>query len=203
VTDFSLFGDEGLKNDCITTQIESMEQRLSSGQNTASLHLHLGALYGELGLPGDAFRHFTEAAKEEPQNAHVHHNQAIFFSKQGRTKEAIQQYLETLRLDPYYLDASNNLAWVFATHENPMFRNGDKAVQLSEQACQLDGRRDPFLLDTLAAAYAEVGRFEEARLTALEAIDRAKLTGFDHLVGDIERRLRLYQSGQPYRKEAG
>jgi spermidine synthase len=203
VTDFTTFGDEGLKRDCITTQIETIEQRILSGQETASLHLHLGALYGELGLTGEALEHFTEAAKLEPRNAHVHHNEAIFFSKQGRTKEAIQHYLETLRLDPYYLDASNNLAWVFATHENPMFRNGEKAVQLAERACELDGRRDPFLLDTLAAAYAEVGRFEEARLTALEAIDRAKLTGFDHLAEDIERRLRLYQSGRPYRKKGG
>ena len=78
-----------------------------------------------------------------------------------------------------------------------------KAVRLSGQACDLDGRGDPFLLDTMAAAYAEVGRYEEARLTALEAIDRVRLSGFDQLVKDIERRLKLYRSRRPYRNKRG
>jgi spermidine synthase len=203
VTDFTLFGDEGLKRECIATQIETTEKRLSPSQDETPLYLHLGALYGEIGLPDKALRYFTEAEQREPGNAHVHYNQAIYLSKLGRTRQAIRHYLETVRIDPYYLDAYNNLAWVFATHENPRIRNGEKAVQLSEQACDLDGRRDPFLLDTLAAAYAEVGRFEEARLTALEAIDRARLTGFDQLARDIGRRLRLYQSKQPYHQQRG
>jgi hypothetical protein len=72
---------------------------------------------------------------------------------------------------------------------------------MAEQAFKLSDRRDPFLLDTLAAAYAEVGRFGDARQTAQEAIDIALLTGHYDLVKDIKRRLELYKSNHPYRKD--
>jgi spermidine synthase len=203
VTDYSFFGDHELKKACISNQIEAAEQRLQRGQDTSPLQLHLGALYGELGLTEAALRNFAEAEQRNPANAHVHYNQAVFFSKLGQTEEAIHHYSETLRLDPYYINASNNLAWILATHGNPMFRNGHKAVQLSEYACRLDGRKDPYLLDTLAAAYAEIGRFKKAQLTALEAIDRAQLIGVEQLVREIQRRLILYQSEHPYHKKVG
>ena len=53
----------------------------------------------------------------------------------------------------------NNLAWLLATAEQAQFRNAAKAVELARRACELTKYRQPFLLDTLAAAYAAVGRF--------------------------------------------
>jgi len=54
------------------------------------------------------------------------------------------------------------LAWILSTDMNANFRNGSEAVKMAEQACTLTGRNDPRKLKTLAAAYAETGRFEEA-----------------------------------------
>ena len=86
-------------------------------------------------------------------------------------------------------------------HENATFRDGEKAVKLAESVCEISGRSDPSLLDTLAAAYAETGRFEEARQTAQEAIDLAQSTGYDSLEKDIKSRIRLYESNRPFREK--
>ena len=69
-----------------------------------------------------------------------------------------------------YLEALNNLAYMLATAANPKFRDGPRAVQLAEKANRLR-ERDPALMETLAAAYAEAGRFPEARETAQKARD--------------------------------
>ncbi len=76
--------------------------------------------------------------------------------------EAIHYYHEALRLKPDFDAALNNLAMLRASCKQPEFRNGREAVQLAEAACRLSGRRNPSLLGTLAAAYAEAGRFPEA-----------------------------------------
>ena len=201
VTDFSFLGDEDLKKRCVSIQIETVRKRLHIKSDKAPLYLHLGALHSEKGTLDEAFRNFSEALRIDPGNADAHYNMGIFLAKQGRTAEAIKHYSEALQIKPYYADALNNLAWIFATHENSEFRNGGKAVQLAEHACEISDYKDPFLLDTLAAAYAEAGRFEKSRLTAQEAIRLAQSTGYEGLVRDVEKRLQLYKSDHPFRED--
>lgn len=200
VTDFSLFGDDGLKGVCISAQIEKARQMLQVSSDKTPLYLHLGALHSEFGMPVEALGYLTKALSIGPEKADVHYDLALFLSKQGRTADAIKHYSEALRLSPYYSDASNNLAWIFATNGNPRFRDGPKAVRLAERACEISGNRDPFLLDTLAAAYAEAGRFDEARRAVRKAINLALSIGYDNLVKDIKQRLELYDTNRPYRE---
>ena len=81
---------------------------------------------------------------------------------QGKTAEAVENYRWMLRVKPGDLSAANNLAWILATHPDQRFRNGAEAVDLLRPL--LGGRDcDSNFLDTLAAAYAEAGRFEQAR----------------------------------------
>jgi hypothetical protein len=54
-------------------------------------------------------------------------------------------------------------------------------------------------MDTLAAAYAENGRFLEAAKTALEAETMALDQGQLELAGEIRDRLDLYFINRPYR----
>ena len=79
------------------------------------------------------------------------------------------------------------------------FRNGREAVQLAEAACRLSGRRNPNFLGTLAAAYAEAGRFGDAVKTIQEALAVAKATGANDLVPIQTRMLEQFQAGLPYR----
>ncbi|MGA2241893.1 MAG: hypothetical protein ABSH11_07620, partial [Verrucomicrobiota bacterium] len=57
-------------------------------------------------------------------------------------------------------------------------------------------RRDPMLLATLAAAYAEAGRFPEAISAAQEALALARTTGDEATVVRTENLLGCFQSGR-------
>ncbi len=79
-------------------------------------------------------------------------------------------------------------------------RQGEHAVRLAERAGQLTRHQEPFMLGTLAAAYAETGRQEEAIQTASRAIDLAEAKGLTQ-VAQRNRELReIYRSGQPWRE---
>ena len=69
---------------------------------------------------------------------------------------------------------ANDLAWRLATSGDDKLRSAQEAVELATQANTLAGGRNVQILDTLAAAYAEAGRFAEARDTARQAIELAE-----------------------------
>jgi len=121
-------------------------------------------------------------------------------SQLGRSGEAISFWRGTLVASPNSAPALNNLAWLLATDRDATNRNGAEAVQLAERACALTGRRDPVLIGTLAAAYAEAGRFSEAIETAQQARDLAQAAGQLEIAEKNRQLLELYRSGQPYRQ---
>ena len=94
--------------------------------------------------------------------------------------------------------ATNELAWLRATSSDAALRNGPEAVQLAEHGCAVTSRRDPMLLDTLAVAYAEAGRFPEAVSAAQKALALARTTGDEATVVRAENLLGLFQSGRPF-----
>ncbi len=94
--------------------------------------------------------------------------------------------------------ALNNLAVLLATAPEAGLRNGAEAVQLAERACALTANRNPVMLTTLAAAYAEAGRFEEAIQTAQQAIKFAREAGAEVLVERNLQLLQYYRRGEPY-----
>jgi hypothetical protein len=67
---------------------------------------------------------------------------------------------------------------------------------------QLSGGKSPEILDTLAAAYAEAGRFPEAVATAEKAEQLATTAGSKKPAGENRQRLELYRAGKPYHDPA-
>jgi Flp pilus assembly protein TadD len=118
----------------------------------------------------------------------------------GQVDEAVAHYREAIRLKPEDPKPYNNLAWTLATHPDRKVRDGAEAVELAERGCTLSEGKDPNLLDTLAAAFAELGRFAEAVETAQRAISLAASVGSNELVSQMENRLRNYRQGRPYRE---
>ncbi len=123
-------------------------------------------------------------------------------AKQGRLDEAIAEYTEALRLEPDRAEALNNLAWIRAAHPEARFRDGAEAVRLAEQACRVSGYKEPMLIGTLAAAYAEAGRFEEAVTTATKARALALAGGQPDLAETNQKLIELFSTRQPYREAA-
>ena len=114
--------------------------------------------------------------------------------KSGRFKDAIIQYDRAYRASPDSLDVQNNLAWILATCPDKALRDAPRAVTLAEQAARSTNYADASTLDTLAAAYAESGAFQKAVMTQRKAIELTPATSRS----DLQKRLDLYLSGQPY-----
>ena len=90
-------------------------------------------------------------------------------------------------------------AWALATNPNASARNGAEAIELAERAVQISGGREPVALDTLAAAYAEAGRFDDAITTARNAIALYFQQNQSETAKAAKGRLHLYESKQPVR----
>src|SRR4029077_622117 len=102
----------------------------------------------------------------------------------GDSKGAVEHLEKALEIDPGLMNAEVNLAWVLATSPDDSLRNGARAVQLAEDVATRAGHPNAIVLRTLAAAYAEVSRFNDAIATAEQAIVVAKVTGNGGLISD-------------------
>jgi peptidoglycan/LPS O-acetylase OafA/YrhL len=106
------------------------------------------------------------------------------------------------KLTPLSPEACNNLAWSLATSSDAKSRDGIRAVKLAEDACQRTSYQKTMLVGTLAAAYAEAGRFNEAVSTAQTACALAVTHGETNLLSRNKELLELYQNHQPYHELA-
>ena len=161
----------------------------------------LNSLAGALAQAGQfaaALPHLEASLRAKPDQPVAHYSLAMALAKLGRTDQAIEHLRATIRLQPNTPAALNSLAWIRAANSNAAFRNGGEAVQLAQRACELTGNQRPALLVTLAAAYAEAGRFEEAIATAQKARDLALASGEKGLVERGKQMLALYQAHQAY-----
>ncbi|MBT8447002.1 MAG: ankyrin repeat domain-containing protein [Gammaproteobacteria bacterium] len=96
--------------------------------------------------------------------------------------------------------AQGNLAWILSTCPDAQFRDGSRALRIAENLVKEGARRDPGVLDTLAAAYAETGNFGQAVRIQEEAIALLRGQGLDDDVADFATRLQAYRSNQPWRR---
>jgi cytochrome c-type biogenesis protein CcmH/NrfG len=110
----------------------------------------------------------------------------------------IARFREVVNRDPNSPVALNNLACLLATVGDPSLRDGAEAVRLAERARELTESQNTSVLSTLAAAYAENGRFDEAVTTAEKACVLAKARGETHLLEGNQRMLEIYKRRQAY-----
>ena len=162
-------------------------------------HLNLGTLFVSLGRFDDARRHYEEAARLSPGDARPFYLMGKARLRQGDSAGAIANFRAAQRLAPNDFQTLTLLARVLAADQNPQRRNGTEAVALAEQANALTAGMQPFVLDTLAMAYAEAGRFAEAQRTAQAALQLATAAGTTNNIPVLQQRLQGYEAGRPYR----
>jgi Flp pilus assembly protein TadD len=136
----------------------------------------------EKGVLEEARQHLLLALSVMPTNAATRQQLADNLHRQGRVREAVEEYQTVLRLDPDWPEVLNNFAWLRATHSNGAVRSGTQAVALAEHACALTSRTNLWYLHTLAAAYAENGQFGEAITVAEQVKALAQGTGQSNLI---------------------
>jgi tetratricopeptide (TPR) repeat protein len=121
-------------------------------------------------------------------------------ARAGQRAEAEKSYIEALRLAPGWPERVARSAWEMATHPDQRRRLGTRAVQLAEQASEARGGRSAELLDVVAAAYAEVGRWDDAVSAADRGATLADGAGQNDLAAQIRARRDLYNERKPYRQ---
>ena len=159
---------------------------------------NLGNVLLKMGSVDEAIVHFQKALQIKPDYVEAHNNLGRALFQKGSVDEAIAHYQKALQIKPDNAEVQNNLALVLATCPQASLRNGNKAVELAQRANQLTGDGNPTVLGTLAAAYAEAGRFPEAVETAQRALQLAETQSNTALANAIRSQMELYQAGTPF-----
>jgi tetratricopeptide (TPR) repeat protein len=146
-----------------------------------------------------AISDLSEAILLAPDDAVSFNNRAFVHRQKHDYDQAIADYSEAIRLNPQLGAPLGGLAWILATCPKDNARDGQKAVELATQACEISDWNDRIELETLAAAFAECGDFPAAIKWQQQAL--AMLHGDPDRVEEGRRRLTLYETGQPFRDE--
>lgn len=176
------------------------QEALRLKPNAPLAHANYGSLLNELGRFDDAMREYQEAARLAPNDARPHYLMGKAFLRHGNTAEAVSHLREALRINGNDFQTMTWLARILAADESSAVRNGSEAVSLAEHANVLSDGQQPFVLDTLSMAYAEVGRFEEAQRTEDQAIQLSAGMKPDE-IDSLRKHLASYQARQPVRED--
>jgi tetratricopeptide (TPR) repeat protein len=182
--------------------IENFRKAIQLNPNYADALDNLGVALADKSRFDEAIENYRKAIQVNSNRSETFFHLGMTLDQSGRTREAVAQYREALRLNPNLAGALNNLAWILATSSKAEFRDGMRAVQLAERACELTHYGQPLFIGTLAAAYAEAGRFPEAVTTAEKAAQLATNAGLKKVAEKNRQLLELYRAGKPYHEPA-
>ena len=174
-------------------------EALRLNPQNALLHDRFGFELVRLGRFPEAMDQYEQALRLDPGDPSPLYLMGTMLLKQGRDQDAIGKFHQLLQLHPDNRQILLLLARHFAADKNPAVRNGAEAVVLAEKANTLTGGEQPFVLDTLAMAYAEAGRFQNAQQSEQRALKIAQAAGLKE-TNAMSQRLELYRAGQPYRE---
>jgi tetratricopeptide (TPR) repeat protein len=178
------------------------EKALQIKPDYAEAENNLGKTLLEKGRVDEAIADFEKVLQLKPDHVNACYNLGLALLRKGRVGEAIACFQKVLQIKPDFPEAQNDLAWVFATSPQASLRDGVKAVELAERANQLARGKKPVFLRTLAAAYAEAGRFDDAVQNVQKAIELAQAAGQQPLVEQLNGELILYKAGRPFREQS-
>jgi Flp pilus assembly protein TadD len=187
---------KGLPREAIPHYEEAVRLR----PDYADAYYNFGSVLFREGKIDNAITEWQKALAIQPYDAGAHTSLGTAFGRKGMFREAITEYQQALKVAPQNRLAMNNLAWLLATSSDASSRDGTRAVALAREAIQLSSDVDPNFLRTLAAAYAEIGRFSEAVATAEQAMQIATAQDKYGLANILEKELILYRAHSPVRE---
>jgi tetratricopeptide (TPR) repeat protein len=169
--------------------------------NYADAHGNLANVLAAQGRLEEAVREYQETIALVPNSAQAHFKYGQALQAQHDDAGAKIEYEQALALEPKHGGANLSLAWLLATCSDGSLRDGNRAVEMARQAEALSGGESPQVLDTLAAAYAEAGRYGEAVATAKRALELSATRNNQPLAEGIQLRLKLYEVNTPYHEK--
>jgi tetratricopeptide (TPR) repeat protein len=184
------------KNNRSADAVPLLRAALSAQPEDPEILGALGTALAESGQIREAGSLLAEAARRAPEHAESRFNYGLALEIEGRHAEAAAEYRAAVRLRPEWARPQRQLAWLLATTDDPAVRDGHAAVPLAQSACARTKVTVARCLDTLAAAYAAAGDFDQAQTIAARAVMAARAAG--EKTGPYEARERLYAKGEAY-----
>ena len=126
------------------------------------VHLKLGLAYQLKGNAAKAQQNYEAALGKSPHNAEAQINLALLCAEQKLYAEAITHYQQALKLDANSAVAHNNLAWLYATCDDPKYRDSKAALEHAQRAVELTRWKVAGFIDTLAEAHFASGDYPQA-----------------------------------------
>ena len=151
-------------------------------------------------------RSFKDAVARNPNDFDAYFEMGLVWHFYGQYGKALEMYNQAVAIRPHCAEALRARAEFLATCPEPSCRDGDAAVrdatvaiESAQQSGDFDTRyKQRSYLETLAAAYAEAGQFQQAVKLQQEAIDR---TITKRHRNPMQEALKEYESGRPRRRE--
>ena len=187
------------QNGQIDEAITHYREAVQEQPNYPEAYYLLGNDLLQKGRVDDAIAAYEHALKSQPAYPAAENNIGLALFQKGRPSEGIAHWQNALAAEPDSVDSLNNLAWVLATFPETWIRKGGQALALAKRANQLSGDKNPAILRTLAAAYAENGRFAEARVVAEQGLQLANAQQNSALANILEGDIARYWANTPLR----
>lgn len=166
------------------------------GGNQETGYTLRGLVWMEQGELVNAEKDFTEAIRQNPGSATAYYARGRVRQMEGDYAGTAKDYESSILIDSENIEVWNAMGWLLATCPDPNFRNGSFAVICAKKAGDLSDWKQPAVFDTLAAAYAEAGDFEQA----IHWQQKTVASISKELKDQTRARLALYQAGRPYRQ---
>ncbi len=161
-------------------------------------YFNRGLALDRKGMRAEAVEDFTKAIALKPDYANPYGYRGADLAARGDYAKSIKDLDMAIHLDPGFARAYNEKAWLLATCADAKFRNGARALELALKAVEIaDSWR---YRDTLAAAYAEAGKFADASREERKALEMLGLGTLPDVSAEMQKRLVLFQNSQPYHK---
>ena len=178
--------------------IRDFRRIVSRNADDAVVVSQLAMLYLAAKQPREAIRRFTRALEIDENHFASLRGRGDAEISIGDHPAAIADLEKAHALKPDDTGILNNLAWLLATSPDDAIRNGERAIELAEKACELTEWKESHIISTLAAGHAEAGDFEKAREFSRKAVDTGSVT--DEVKKQLESELASYEAGKPWRE---
>jgi tetratricopeptide (TPR) repeat protein len=167
-------------------------------EDAAYVHGLRGDAYLGKGDSAKAAADYARAVNFIPKETAGYVLRGSTYEKLGNYKAAASDYAKGIALSPDDDAALNTLAWLRATCPEASVRDGREAIRASTKACELTRWKDPLPIDTVAAAYAEIGSFDQAVKFEQQALQLRSVAPENR--PGMQERLASYQRRKPYRQ---
>ena len=194
-------GEIRYKLEELDAALNDYSRALQLDPEDAGFYLARGHVFHQRRAYGNALTDYNRAVQFDPEAAEAYVYRGEAFAELGDYDRAAEDYRRAVQLDNTLGTAYRSIAWLMATCPEERFRETDRALAAAKKAIELDGSDHFQYVQTLAAAYANAGQFEQAQEDQQKAIELAEGQATEDQLQMLRSAMQQYEQQQPYRQE--